>query len=265
MINIILRRIKEQTTPVLYYLLGLVGYAWIMIAFYPAIQKNMNLDEYLKQMPEQFIKFFSGGQTISYGTIEGYLSMEYLSLFYILILVMFIGSSAGSTIAGMIEKKTMDFMLSQPVSRTKYVLADTAVGLASVLLLVVMTSVSIFLLCHIYKIPVHEHGLVAFTVIATVFLWAFYGIALFLSSFLKTKISVSMTTLMIMLAFYIFTSLTNIVDRLKNYDKFSIFHLYKNQEILTSGTINWTHFGILILIAAVGIVGAVIIFQKRDI
>jgi ABC-2 type transport system permease protein len=251
--------------PVFYYIIGLILYAWVIIAFYPSIQKNINLDEYLKQMPEQFIKFFSGGQTISYSTIEGFLSMEFLSLFFILVIIMFIGAYAGSTIAGSIEKKTLDFQLSQPISRTKLVLADTVVGLAGVFLIVVFTTLAIDLICHGYNISINSRGLLAFAVIAAVFLWAFYGIALLLSSFLKSKMAVTMATLLIVLAFYIFTSLTNIVDRLKDFEKFSLFYIYKTQEILSKGEIHWSHVGILFLIFGLGLVGSLVIFNRRDV
>jgi ABC-2 type transport system permease protein len=265
MINLILQRLKDQYRGALFYLAGLVLYAWTMIAMFPTIQKNMNLDEYIKQMPEQFIKLVSGGETLSYSKIEGFLSMEYLSLFFVLIIVFYIAASAGSAIAGAIEKHQMDFTLSQPISRTKLVLSETIVGVVYTVGMIMLTSISIWLLCKVYNVNISVNGLAAFGLVASIFMTAIYGISIFLSSVMKSKMAVTGATAGIVMGFYILTSLTNIVDKISGLKNYSLFALYKPQTLLETGNINWHQVEILVAIFAVGLVSSIIIFNKRDI
>ncbi len=105
MINLIIQKLKEQKNGIIYYALGLFGYTWLMVSMFPSM-KAANMEQLTESMPEEFMKFFGGAEGFTaYSTIEGFLSMEYLSLFFVLIISFYFAASAGSAIAGQIEKK----------------------------------------------------------------------------------------------------------------------------------------------------------------
>lgn len=264
MINIITQKIKEQHRSVAYYFLGLFVYAWMIVGLFPTIQ-NSGLSEIYSKYPEDLMKFFGASDMMAMSKIEGFISFEFLSLFFVLIIAFYLGSAAGSTIAGAIERKTMDFQLSQPISRTKLVLSETIVGLFNAFLLTALTALSIFLLAKAYYVSISGQGLLAFCAVATFFLWAFYGIALFLSAILKSKITVASGTVAIVMLLYVFTSMTKLVEKLENFDKYSLFYLYDPQKILESGNIDWNHIIMLALILVVGVFSSIAIFNKKDI
>ncbi len=264
MINIIFQRLREQYKSVLIYTGALIAYALLMVGIFPTIQK-MDLTALMASYPKDIANFFSSSGMTSYNTIEGYMSMEYLSMFFIIIIVFYIGSAAGSAIAGQIEKRTMDFNLSQPVSRTKMVLAEAAVAVKYSALIVFLVSLFMFIFGKIFNTPFHVRGLVAFTVVAVLFLWALYGIAIFFSSLLRTKLSVVLLIFGFVMASFVFSSLTRIVEKIQHLDKISIFYLYNPEQLLKTGTINWNQAGILFLIFALGLSIAIVIFNKKDI
>jgi len=264
MINIIKRQFNEQKNSVLIYLISLIGYSLLMISMFPQMKK-MDIEALIDSYPEEIAKFFGESGMASYGTIEGFLAMEFLSFFFILILMFYIGSAAGSVIAGQIEKKTIDFNLSQPISRTKIVLSNTIIIMFFSGALVTLISLSIWLLCQSYNIDISAKGLTAFTILATIFVWAFYGIAILLSSILRSKIGVTLLTVGFSLASYVFLSLSRVSDKLKDYDRFSIFYLYNPEEVLKTGNINWTHIAILASVFIIGLTGSIIIFNKKDV
>ncbi|HOX41141.1 MAG TPA: ABC transporter permease subunit [bacterium] len=265
MINIILRKFRDQWRSIIYYLIGLIGYAWMIIGLYPTMEKA-NFDEIIKNYPEEMLEFFGGeGAAASFSTIEGFLSLEFLSLFFILISIFYVASAAGSSIAGAIEKKTLDFQLAQPVSRTKLLLAETILGLIVTAGIVKVTTLAMWLLATAYDTEIKRDGLIAFALTATLLLWAFYGIALFLSSFIRSRLVVITATVFIMMGFYVFTSMTQIIDKLASYDRLSIFFLYKPDELLRSGNINENHLLVLAAITLTGIIGSLIVFNRRDI
>lgn len=265
MLNIITRKFKDQWKSILYYFAGLTAYSWLMIGMYPSM-KNIDFESYFEQMPKEFLQFFGATDLAAYSTIEGFLSIEYLSSFFILIIAFYVAASAGSTIAGAIEKRTIDFDLSQPITRTKLLLSETIVSLINTFLIVFGSVYGIWLLCKVYNVTISGRGIFAFSLTATVFMWAIYGVAIFISSLLRSKMTVAAATLAFVLGSFIFYSLTGIVEKLKNYDKLSIFYLYTNpQELLKDGQIHWDKIAILTLILIVGLVSSIIIFNKKDI
>ncbi len=261
--NIIVQKFKEQKNSVLVYAGVLIGYILLMVSIFPSIKK-MDIEELMKQMPEQFSKFFGEDGMAAYSTIEGYISVEFLSFFFILILAFYVGSTAGSAIAGQIEKRTIDFNLSQPISRTSALLSETLVALVYSTLIVLSCSIAMLLFGEIFSNPFKVNGLMAFFLIASLFIWAIYGIAIFLSSILRSKMAAMLLTFGITLFMYIFLSLTRMVDEIKELDKISIFYLYDPQKLLSTGEINWLYAFILFTIFACGLIGSLIIFNRKD-
>lgn len=264
MLTIIRQRLKDQFRSVAIYIAALVAYALLMISLFPTLQK-MDIQALMANYPKKIADFFSSSGMTSYNTIEGYMSMEYLGFFFILIVVFYIGSVAASAIAGQIERRTMDFNLSQPISRTEIVVGESIVAVFYSLVIVFSTSLAMFVFGKAFNAPFQVKGLVAFLVIATLFILALYGIAIFLSSILKTKMSVTLLTFGLTLGFYVFTSLTRIVDKLKSWEKISIFHLYNPEQLLKTGSIDWSQAGTLFLIFLVGLLASVLIFNKKDV
>lgn len=261
--NIIFQKIKEQYLSVIYYAIGLLAYTWLMIGMFPSM-KSFDIDSYIKQMPEEMIKFFGGDLGMQYSKIEGFLSIEYLSIFFVLIILFYIGSSIGSAIAGNLENRTLDFDLSQPISRSRYLLSHIIVTILYTTLLVGFNVFAIYVLCRGYGVIINNAGLLSFTLVASMFFLAMIGIATFLTSISKTRVTVILVTVFFSLGSYLFLSLSNIFDKLKNYKAVSIYNLYEPQKVLETGEINWSHLAILALIFLIGTVLSLLIFNKKD-
>jgi len=262
--NIIKQKIKEQRNSVLIYIGSLIGYALLMIGMFPEMKK-MDLEALMESYPPEIAKFFGESGMASYSTIEGFLSMEYLSFFFILILTFYIGSAAGSAIAGQIEKRTADFNLSQPITRTKILLSEATVALAYIALTTIATSVSIIVLCQLFNIEISVKGVSSFAILATLFGWAHYGIAIFLSSVLRSKIGVMLLTVGFSLGSYVLLSLTRLVEKIKDFDSISIYKLYNPELAIRDANLNENHALILGSIALAGIILAIFSFNKKDI
>ena len=164
------------------------------------------------------------------------------------------------------DSSTDDFDLYQPISRTKMLLSETTVTLFNTFLITSSAVYGIWLLCKAYNISISGKGIFVFALTATLLMWAIYGIAILISSLLRSKMSVVAITLAFVLGSFIFYSLSQIFDKLKNYDVLSIFYLYPNpQEILRNGQIFWDKIGILALVLIIGLISSLVIFNKKDI
>ena len=89
---------------------------------FPAMNENMNMDEYLQNLPEE-LKAFIPSISGSIDTLPGWLDLEMFSLiapFSLPFLVIIMGARA---IAGREENGRIDLLLSNPIPRWSLVLA----------------------------------------------------------------------------------------------------------------------------------------------
>jgi ABC-2 type transport system permease protein len=265
MFNVILRKFKEQRKSFMYYAIGLVLYSWMIIALFPFFTEGLDLDSYVQAFPESMMVMLGVEEATSMNTIEGFLSLEYLAIFFVLILTFFIASSAGATIAGAVEKKIMDFQLSQPISRSKLLLSEAIATICYAIGLVLINSIAIILFTKFYSVGINTSGILAFTIMAIGMMLSIYGIAILLSSFLRSRTLVMTSTVFLILAMHIFQSLTMIVDKLEGFKKVTLFYMYNPEKTLATGNIEWIYILTFLLIFTVGLLLSVFVFNKKEI
>lgn len=264
MLNQIKRRILDQYKGVIYYSGGLLLYMWMIISLFPSA-KSIDISSFVNQAPDYLKGIYSSGGLKDISTIEGFLSGEILSFFLILIVAFYVAGSASSTIAGAIEKKTMDFQLSQPISRTKYYLSDfiTTIGFTAVISGI--TLLSIKPLCAAYNISINGAGIAKLWLMALIMLLAVYGISLLFSSLLRSKAGVVSLTVGITFALYMLTTLSSGVEKLKPFQSYSLYYYYKPYELMTGSSIEIKDVIVLLLVFIIGSLLGLAIFNKKDI
>lgn len=264
MLNIIRRKLQEQFRGVSIYSIFLILFGWMYVALFPSMQK-IDIEAMMAQMPKEFLGFLGDGGASAYNTIEGFMSGEYYSFFFVLLLAFYVANTAGSAIAGNIEKRTIDFNLSQPISRTKMLLAETFVVMFYSAAIVSVVNLMIKLLSEVHKVSISSKGLLMFCLVAIVFAWAIYGVAIFLSSILKSKIAVVGITIFFTLGSYLFYSLSLAVDKIKDLGTYSIYNFYSPQKLLSKGEIDPTDIIVLGSIFLIGLLLSLFIFNKKDV
>lgn len=216
-------------------------------------------------MPDYFKGFYTSGGLKDISSIEGFLSGEILSFFLIFIVAFFIAGAASSTIAGAIEKRTMDFQLSQPLSRTKLFLSDFFTTLVFTAAISAVTLLAIKPICSAYGISISGVGLTKLWLMAYIMLLSIYGLALLFSSLFRSKTSVVSMTLGLTFAFYMLTTLASAIDKLKDFKPFSLYHYYKPYELMTGSPIEFKDVAILLSVFLLGSLAGLLIFNKKDI
>lgn len=264
MLNQILFRIKSQYRGAVYYTIGILFYLWLIISVFPSI-KSFDFNAFINQMPDYFKGFYNSGGLKDISSIEGFLSGEILSFFLIFITAFFVAGSAASSIAGTIEKKTLDFSLSQPVSRTKYFIADFLVTEMFTVIITGIALLSIKPLCSAYNISISMVGLTKLWFMAILMLSAIYGISLLASSILRSKSTVISLSLGITFAFYMITTLASAIDKIKALKPYSLYYYYKPYDLMTGSPILFKDVMALLLVFAVGSYLALVIYNKKDI
>jgi len=139
----------ERRWTILTYSLIVVLYGTMLISMYPSIQKsNFDLERLMSSYPKAFMEAF-GVNLKSFNIIEGFLSVEYFSAIWPLIIGILIFSLGASFVAQEREKGTCDFSFSLPISRKKILLSKFLAAFLIVSFIVAVTLFSTFLLVKI--------------------------------------------------------------------------------------------------------------------
>jgi len=132
--NIILKTLRDRRRSLLFWAIGLILLALILISFFPVIRDSPFIGDYLESFPEEFLALFAGEVT-DYTSPEGYLNGEMFFLMYPLLMLIFAIGFGSGAIAGEEEKGTLDLLLSNPLNRWHLVLDKFIAMLICTLLL----------------------------------------------------------------------------------------------------------------------------------
>jgi len=110
-------RRRLRGTVALTVLLGL--FALLMIGLFPSVSESgADFEAYVESLPPAVREGFGvSGAAIT--TVEGFLSTEFYTFVWLLMLGLYVAYAAGGTVAGDIEDGRMDMLLATPVTRAR--------------------------------------------------------------------------------------------------------------------------------------------------
>ncbi len=129
--NAFLKTLRDARRAIAWWSLGLVAMTALMVAVYPSVRDNPELNKMVDDYPDAFKAFFGLGENVDYTSAVGYLNSELFSFMVpLLLLIAAIGAGARAT-AGEEERGTLDLLLANPISRRRLVLDKLAALLDS--------------------------------------------------------------------------------------------------------------------------------------
>lgn len=231
-----------------------------IVLFYDTFAEQQVLQNQLMQaIPPDLMAFF--GNVDSLTSPEGYLSMQFFSYIPVILGILAAGQGAG-VIASDEEKGFLDLYLAHPISRRSYFWGR----FLSMVLILGVTMLLIwlgFVLSLLYsKIPLTALELLQPFIVLWGLLAAFAAFATFISQMLLSQGIASMVSASVLVASYIVTSLSTVIDNLKSAGDYSPMTYYQGADALNG--INWSWLGWFII--AVALFGALAWwrFERRD-
>jgi ABC-2 type transport system permease protein len=123
--SVLTKTLVEQRRALLWWAFGLVAACLLTTAFYPSIRENAaSFERLLESLPAGLRKSFGG----DFASPAGYLEARLFSIFAPVLLLIFAIGAGSRAIAGEEDHKTLDVLLSTPVSRRR-VLLDKALAM----------------------------------------------------------------------------------------------------------------------------------------
>jgi ABC-2 type transport system permease protein len=243
--------------------LGLVGLVALMVAVYPTIRDNPEMNRLVEEYPDALKAFIAFGGAVDYTSGAGYLGSELFSLMIpLLFLVSAVGNGAGA-VAGEEERGTLDLLLSNPVTRRRVALEKLGAMTLELAGLGVVLWAALWLGGLPVDLDVSAWHLAAATASAGLLALGFGAIAFMVGAATGHRaVAIGVATAGAVAA-YLVNGLAGLVEVLEVPQKLSPFYHYAAGDPLRQG-LAVDHSLVLVAITVAAAVVGVAAFERRD-
>jgi len=255
------KTLRDQRRALIGWSIGVAALVLLYASFYPSIKANAaQLDRYFESLPEAL------RNAIGTGTISspvGYLRSEIFSTMGpLLLLILAIGAGARA-IAGEEERRTLDLLLANPVTRRTAVLQKfwAMVGATAGVGLVLVAAIAVF--GPAFGLHVALIDILAASVSAVALAVSFGAVALAVGCWRGRRgVAIAVATTLAV-ASYLLNVLAPSVTSIERLQVLSPFYHYIDHDPLRTG-FSLPHLLVLIAISAVALILAIVAFDRRD-
>ncbi len=261
--NPFLKTLRDTRRALVWWALGLIGMAAMMIAVYPTVRDNPDLNRMVEDYPEVLKAFIAFGGDLDYVSGAGYLGSELFS-FMVPLLLMIAAIGAGArAIAGEEERRTLDLLLANPISRRRLVVEKLGALAAEISFLGVVLWLSLLVGVEAVGMHISAGHLAAATTSAALLAVAYGAIALLVGAATGRRGVAIGVAGSAGVAAYLVSSLAALVDFLEPVSRTSPFYHYVASDPLREGLAP-EHVTFLLALALVAAVLSVLAFERRD-
>lgn len=167
---------------------------------------------------------------------------------------------ANSAVAGEVEHKTAEFLLSRPFSRKRFLISRYLVGIVALVAPVALVTPTAIPLAEIADETATVYPLVLETIHCSVFLIMIYSVTFFFSTIGRDSLRVAFGMLAICLAAFIML----IVKGISHYSFYKLADMGLLLDIVVNQRFPWTQNMIMIGVSAAFFAASLYKFERRD-
>ena len=267
MLTIYLRTLKDRRMSTIAYAIGSVAFMWMYVALFPTIRdQSANFAQLLSSYPKGFLEAFGFNGVEMFSHMGSYLSTEMFSFIFPIILVALAVSFGSAAIAGEIERGTIEFLLSQPVSRTKLFFSRYLAGASAVAGYTAIVVFSIIPFSKMYDSGIAAGDVARFWVMCFLFGLAILSLSFLASAIFSDKGKPNFIVTGIIILMYVLKILASLKPSLDKLKFYSFMYYYDPSSTLGSGAalahnMLWVFLGTSVISTLL----AVWWFNRRDI
>lgn len=262
--NVYTKTMWDRRRSMVWWTLGIVALAALTVAFYPSISADQEAFEQLfDAYPEEFLSFFGIDDVQELSSPEGFVNSQlYANVIPIMLFIFTIGIGTAA-IAGEEDKRTLDLLLANPISRERVVL-DNFGAMASLSGALAGTLFIVLLVANAPAgLDISVLGLLAANVGSWLIGLVFGSLALAVGGITgKRALTIGVSAGVAVAAFFLY-GLAPLVDALEPTQKLSPFWWFLGPKPLNNG------FDVLFLLMvawiAVAVAAALWGFRRRDV
>ena len=238
-----------------------MGMALMYAGMYPAFEES--LSEIIESGFAEGFDFFRGAEDM--GSYVGFLNIELYQTFWLLILGIMIGFVAASNISKEIEGKTIDLIMSNPVSRKQVVFEKFAGLIPMVLIIYFLTFLAIIGVTVAIDQALNFYNVFLTHLASIPYFLALIGIGILISVIINEKMKASIVMIALIVGMFIFESLGQMVTDYESIGIISITHYFDPYDTLKFGEVDFVGTVILLMVAMWTMIIAMIYFEHKDI
>ena len=261
--NLFLKSLLDHRRGLGWWIMGIILLCAVMTSFYPSISTNEAIQDYVDAFDPDLLALFGFSEMTDITSGAGYLSAEMFSLMVPLLLIIFAISLGASAIAGEEDKRTIEILLSEPVSRQRVLLQKYAFLLAASVLLAAVVWISLAIGSPIVGMDVNMFNLAAAVISSSLLGIAFGSLAFTIGAITGNRglsVGVSAGTAV---ATYVINTLASIVDILEPAKWLSPFFYHSGNSPILNG-LDPLHVILLIAVIVVPAITSYFAYQRRD-
>lgn len=262
--NLARKTIGDRWKGSVIYAGGIAAYVLMVAALFPTFSKMTGAQDFFEKYPESLLRLF-GAEHIDISSFNNYITMQFLSMFFVIIVGAFVISFARGMIAGELHDGTLELLMAQPIKRWKILTSKAAVLLGGIIGMVLVTVLAVFAFGAAFGIDITYSGYLAFLPLAAALFISIAGYSIFFSTVLREPRRVAMASAGLTLLLYLmhFAGITS--PSLEKVGWFSIFHYYDPLHVLDSGTLPVWDILILLAVGAAFFAASLWLFKRKDV
>jgi ABC-2 type transport system permease protein len=198
-------------------------------------------------------------------TYVGFLTLELYNIFWLLILAIMLGFIAASAISKEIEGKTIDILLSNPVSRKQIVIEKFAGFIPMVLVVNFGTMLSVIGITIAINESLDFGNLFLVHIVSIPYLLAVISLGLLISVIFDEKMKSSIIIISILIGMFVLNSLSLMAPDYEWIGSFSFPHYFDTYSVLQFGEIDVVGVFVFIVITVICLAASMVYFEYRDI
>ncbi len=261
--------LRTRRLAVIWFSVGMFGFSLLVMALWPS-SSDIDFSAYLEGMPEGLRAAFLGSAFNEEAVVESffyqYLASQYTT--WAPLVLAYFGIWVGSgVIAREFDRDTLDLLLAQPVTRTRFVIAKFSAVILAAIPIIVVSALGLIIGVILWGEGVELSGWDTILIHVNLLIFTAATAALgmvFASLFLEPGRSYGLGAAVV-IGMYLLNVVAQVVDPLEWSGYISLFRYWQPLEQYITGEFDWFNAVALVAIAAAGLFGTIIIFRRRDI
>ena len=267
--DLYLNSLRLSRTGIVTWAIILLAYSLLVAYLYDSVKELKGLQETLESLPET-MRQAMGTADLGFDPFAGgvydvrvYVNTEYLGWVPLMVAVYAV-FYCGGIVSREAERRTLDLLLSQPLTRHRLLLSKLAtfISIAVVLMLVSWTGTAIGLALIDASIDLGKLALAHLLIV--IFLLPVSGYCALASClYLDPRQSLAVAG-GITAAMYLLDILAPLLGGFRWLENLSLFHHLSLLDALYDGSLNWAGLAVHLIVAVVAVGVALAVFERRD-
>ncbi len=263
-LNLYWRTLKDRKLSWPTIWVSVISYVLLIIGIYPTFANIPGFQKLLESYPKGLLAILAGSSGVNMFTPAGFISIEFLQLWGMIIIAGFVISTSTAIVAKEVDGHTMDLILTQPIDRVEYLTARLAADTTMILGLVVSTTGAMWLGTKMVEFPLKTGGIIAVGALLMAVYIMIECFSLLMGTMMERGRAV-IVAVGFLIGSHLLNGLGQISTMLDGYRWLSFFYYYNPADALASGQTPWAPILLFLGLALIFFTGAVVMFREKDI